>query len=153
MHAVARLADFLGIVGMIALLLGGIGVASGVNAFVARKVDVYAGVKQRAEDAIARVPGAHLLPGQFMAIRQAIGMSKGRAAGLAEQRPIRVLESTGIFWAAFEQRALLPAWRFATTTLPQWLGEQLECVERGAVSVQTLASVLAASAVLLAWLM
>ena len=51
--------------------------------FVAGKVDVYAGVKQRAEDAVARVPGAHLLPGQFMSIRQAIGMSKGRAAGLA----------------------------------------------------------------------
>jgi len=51
--------------------------------FAAGKIDVYAGVKQRAEDAIARVPGARLLPGQFMAIRQAIGMSKGRAAGLA----------------------------------------------------------------------
>ena len=51
--------------------------------FVAGKVDIYAGVKQRAEDAVARVPGAHLLPGQFMSIRQAIGMSKGRAAGLA----------------------------------------------------------------------
>ncbi|MDA1082238.1 MAG: ABC transporter permease [Gemmatimonadetes bacterium] len=40
--AIARLADFLGIVGMIALLLGGIGVASGVSAFVNRKVDIVA---------------------------------------------------------------------------------------------------------------
>ena len=32
---------------------------------------------------VKRLPGAHLLPGQFMAIRQAIGMSKGRPAGLA----------------------------------------------------------------------
>ena len=39
---VARLSDFLGVVGMIALLLGGIGVASGVNAFVNRKVDTVA---------------------------------------------------------------------------------------------------------------
>lgn len=39
---IGRLADFLGIVGMIALLLGGIGVASGVNAFVNRKVDTVA---------------------------------------------------------------------------------------------------------------
>ena len=31
----------------------------------------------------ARAPGAHLLPGQLMAIRQAIGMSKGKPAGLA----------------------------------------------------------------------
>ncbi len=40
--AIARLADFLGVVGMIALLLGGIGVASGVSAFVNRKVDTVA---------------------------------------------------------------------------------------------------------------
>lgn len=53
------------------------------DAFAARKVDVYAGVKQRAEDAVAAVPGARLLPGQFMSIRQAVGMSKGRPAGLA----------------------------------------------------------------------
>ena len=39
---VSRLADFLGVVGMIALLLGGIGVASGVSAFVNRKVDTVA---------------------------------------------------------------------------------------------------------------
>ncbi|HVZ49266.1 MAG TPA: FtsX-like permease family protein [Gemmatimonadaceae bacterium] len=40
--SISRLSDFLGIVGMIALLLGGIGVASGVNAFVNRKVDTVA---------------------------------------------------------------------------------------------------------------
>ena len=41
-EAVGRLSDFLGVVGMIALLLGGIGVASGVSAFVNRKVDTVA---------------------------------------------------------------------------------------------------------------
>jgi putative ABC transport system permease protein len=40
--AIDELAGFLGIVGLIALLLGGIGVASGVNAFVARKIDAVA---------------------------------------------------------------------------------------------------------------
>lgn len=40
--AVDRLTDFLAIVGLIALLLGGVGVASGVNAFVARKIDTVA---------------------------------------------------------------------------------------------------------------
>jgi len=39
---IGRLADFLGIVGLVALLLGGIGVASGVNAFVTRKIDTVA---------------------------------------------------------------------------------------------------------------
>ena len=41
-EAVARLADFLSIIGLIALLLGGIGVASGINAFVSAKIDTVA---------------------------------------------------------------------------------------------------------------
>jgi putative ABC transport system permease protein len=41
-ESVARLAEFLSVVGLIALLLGGIGVASGVNAFVASKIDTVA---------------------------------------------------------------------------------------------------------------
>ncbi|MFL5575203.1 MAG: ABC transporter permease [Gemmatimonadaceae bacterium] len=41
-QAIRRLSDFLGVVGLIALLLGGIGVASGVHAFVARKIDTVA---------------------------------------------------------------------------------------------------------------
>ncbi|HEY0931918.1 MAG TPA: FtsX-like permease family protein [Gemmatimonas sp.] len=41
-EAVARLADFLSVIGLIALLLGGIGVASGVNAFVSSKIDTVA---------------------------------------------------------------------------------------------------------------
>jgi polar amino acid transport system substrate-binding protein len=51
--------------------------------FVAGKVDALAGVKQRVDDAVARIPGARALDGRFMSIRQAIGMSKGRPAGLA----------------------------------------------------------------------
>ncbi|WP_337172254.1 FtsX-like permease family protein [Gemmatimonas aurantiaca] len=41
-EAVSRLADFLSVIGLIALLLGGIGVASGVNAFVSSKIDTVA---------------------------------------------------------------------------------------------------------------
>ena len=40
--AIESLSDFIGIVGLVALLLGGIGVASGVRAFVARKIDTVA---------------------------------------------------------------------------------------------------------------
>jgi polar amino acid transport system substrate-binding protein len=78
--------------------------------FVARKVDVYAGVKQRAEDAIARVPGAHLLPGQFMAIRQAIGMSKGRAAGLAYLKDfVEDIKASGLVAREIEAEGLKDA--------------------------------------------
>jgi putative ABC transport system permease protein len=41
-EAIGQLSDFLGVVGLVALLLGGIGVASGVSAFVARKIDTVA---------------------------------------------------------------------------------------------------------------
>ncbi len=41
-RATESLANFIGIVGMVALLLGGIGVASGVRSFVARKIDTVA---------------------------------------------------------------------------------------------------------------
>ncbi|MEP6778527.1 MAG: ABC transporter permease, partial [Gemmatimonadaceae bacterium] len=41
-ETVSRLANFLSIIGLVALLLGGIGVASGVNAFVAAKIDTVA---------------------------------------------------------------------------------------------------------------
>ena len=78
--------------------------------FVAGKVDIYAGVKQRAEDAVARVPGAHLLPGQFMSIRQAIGMSKGRAAGLAYLKDfVEDIKTSGLVAREIEAEGLKDA--------------------------------------------
>jgi putative ABC transport system permease protein len=41
-ESIDQLRDFLGVIGLVALLLGGIGVASGVNAFVMRKIDTVA---------------------------------------------------------------------------------------------------------------
>lgn len=41
-QAIDQLRDFLDVIGVVALLLGGIGVASGVNAFVMRKIDTVA---------------------------------------------------------------------------------------------------------------
>src|SRR4029079_2925023 len=41
-QAIDQLRDFLGVVGLVALLLGVSGVASGVNAFVMRKIDIVA---------------------------------------------------------------------------------------------------------------
>ncbi len=41
-EAVGRLADFLSVIGLIALLLGGIGVASGIHAFVVSRIDTVA---------------------------------------------------------------------------------------------------------------
>ncbi len=79
--AVDDLGDFLGLVGLVALLLGGIGVASGVHAFVARKIDTVA---------VLRCVGA--TSGQVLAIyaTQAAlmglaGAAVGAALGVAVQ--------------------------------------------------------------------
>jgi putative ABC transport system permease protein len=79
--AIESLSNFIGIVGLVALLLGGIGVASGVRAFVARKIDTVA---------VLRCLGAS--SGQVLAIYvvQAaamglIGAAAGAALGVAIQ--------------------------------------------------------------------
>ena len=79
--AIENLTSFIGIVGLVALLLGGIGVASGVRAFVARKIDTVA---------VLRCLGAS--SGQVLAIYvvQAaamglVGAAAGAALGVAIQ--------------------------------------------------------------------
>ena len=79
--AIENLSNFIGIVGLVALLLGGIGVASGVRAFVARKIDTVA---------VLRCLGAS--SGQVLAIYvvQAaamglLGAAAGAALGVAVQ--------------------------------------------------------------------
>jgi putative ABC transport system permease protein len=79
--AIENLSNFIGIVGLVALLLGGIGVASGVRAFVERKIDTVA---------VLRCLGAS--SGQVMAIYVAqaaamglVGAAAGAALGVAIQ--------------------------------------------------------------------
>ena len=79
--AIENLSNFIGIVGLVALLLGGIGVASGVRAFVERKIDTVA---------VMRCLGAS--SGQVLAIYVAqaaamglIGAAVGAALGVTVQ--------------------------------------------------------------------
>src|SRR4051812_26329844 len=79
--AIENLSNFIGIVGLVALLLGGIGVASGVRAFVERKIDTVA---------VMRCLGAS--SGQVLAIYVAqaaamglAGAAVGAALGVAIQ--------------------------------------------------------------------
>lgn len=51
--------------------------------FVAQQLDVAAGVKQQLQADARRLPGLRLLDGRFMVINQAMGLPKGRDAGLA----------------------------------------------------------------------
>ena len=79
--AIENLTSFIGIVGLVALLLGGIGVASGVRAFVARKIDTVA---------VLRCLGAS--SGQVLtiyvvqaAVMGLVGAAAGAALGVAVQ--------------------------------------------------------------------
>jgi putative ABC transport system permease protein len=79
--AIDQLSRFIGIVGLVALLLGGVGVASGVRAFVARKIDTVA---------ILRCLGASSEQVLAMYVAQAaamgiIGAIAGAAIGVAVQ--------------------------------------------------------------------
>ena len=80
-QGIEELSDFLGIVGLIALLLGGIGVASGVNAFVTRKIDTVAVL--RCLGATSRqVLGIYTLQAAVMGL---LGAMLGAAIGIAVQ--------------------------------------------------------------------
>lgn len=78
---IGRLADFLGIVGLIALLLGGIGVASGVNAFVTRKIDTVAVLRCLGATS-GQVLAIYVLQAAVMGF---LGAAIGAALGVAMQ--------------------------------------------------------------------
>lgn len=50
--------------------------------FLAQNLDVAAGVKQQLQADAQRLPGLRLLDGRFMVIQQAMGLPKGRDAGV-----------------------------------------------------------------------
>jgi polar amino acid transport system substrate-binding protein len=55
-----------------------------VNLFLQQKADVAAGVRQQLEDDAKRHAGLRLLPGRFMVIQQAMGLSKSRGKAAAD---------------------------------------------------------------------
>jgi len=78
--------------------------------FAAGKVDALAGVKQRVDDAVARTPGTRVLDGRFMSIRQAIGTSKGRPAGVAYLKDfVEEVKASGLVGREIEQAGLRDA--------------------------------------------
>ncbi|HUQ80222.1 MAG TPA: FtsX-like permease family protein [Gemmatimonadaceae bacterium] len=80
-ESIDQLSDFLGVVGLVALLLGGIGVASGVHAFVARKIDTVAVL--RCLGATSRqVLIIYVLQAAVMGL---VGAAAGAALGVAIQ--------------------------------------------------------------------
>jgi putative ABC transport system permease protein len=80
-EAIENLSDFIGIVGLVALLLGGIGVASGVRAFVARKIDTVAVLRCLGASS-GQVLTIYVVQAAAMGL---IGAAAGAALGVAIQ--------------------------------------------------------------------
>jgi putative ABC transport system permease protein len=79
--AIENLTSFIGIVGLVALLLGGIGVASGVRAFVARKIDTVAVLRCLGASS-GQVLGIYVVQAAAMGL---VGAAAGAALGVAIQ--------------------------------------------------------------------
>ncbi|MEO8580606.1 MAG: ABC transporter permease, partial [Gemmatimonadales bacterium] len=79
--AIENLSNFIGIVGLVALLLGGIGVASGVRAFVARKIDTVAVLRCLGASS-GQVLGIYVAQAAAMGL---VGAAAGAALGVAVQ--------------------------------------------------------------------
>lgn len=80
-EAIQQLTRFIGIVGLVALLLGGVGVASGVRAFVARKIDTVA-ILRCIGASSGQVLGMYVAQAAAMGI---IGATIGAALGVGIQ--------------------------------------------------------------------
>lgn len=80
-QAVEQLRDFLSVIGLVALLLGGIGVASGVNAFVLRKIDTVAVLRCLGATS-GQVLGVYVLQALAMGV---VGAAAGAVLGVALQ--------------------------------------------------------------------
>jgi polar amino acid transport system substrate-binding protein len=71
---------------------------------VAAKVDVLGGVRQHLVANAAKLPGSRVLEGRFMAIQQALGIPKGREAGVNYLREfIEDVKASGLVAQAIEK--------------------------------------------------
>lgn len=75
--------------------------------FLARDLDVAAGVRQQMEADARRVPGVRVLDGNFMVINQAMGMPKGGDAGLDYLRDfVEQMKASGFVAAALARHGI-----------------------------------------------
>ena len=71
---------------------------------IAGKVDVLGGVRQHLVANTAKLPGSRVFDGRFMAIQQALGIPKGREAGLSYLREfIEEVKASGFVAQALEK--------------------------------------------------
>lgn len=75
--------------------------------FLAQKLEVAAGVKQQLQADAKRLPGLRLLDGRFMVINQAMGIPKGRDAGIRYLRDfIEEMKASGFVAQALARHSI-----------------------------------------------
>ena len=79
-----------------------------VDAFLAEKAEVAAGVRQQLELDARRLPGLRLLPGRFMVIEQAMGSPKARGPEVAAElaRYVEAMKASGFVAQALKRHAI-----------------------------------------------
>lgn len=78
--------------------------------FMAQNLEVAAGVRQQLQADAQRLPGLRLLDGRFMVINQAMGIPKGRDAGLAYVRSfVEDMKASGFVAEALRRHQTLGA--------------------------------------------
>ncbi len=79
-----------------------------VDTFMGLGAEVAAGVKQQLEADAARVPGLRLLPGRFMVIQQAMGISKARgdAAAAVLRTYVEAMKANGFVATALARHGI-----------------------------------------------
>ena len=79
-----------------------------VDTFMGLGAEVAAGVKQQLEVDAARVPGLRLLPGRFMVIQQAMGISKARgdAAAAVLRTYVEAMKANGFVATALARHGI-----------------------------------------------
>jgi polar amino acid transport system substrate-binding protein len=74
---------------------------------LAGKVDALGGVRQHLVANTAKLPGSRVLDGRFMAIQQALGIPKGREAGISYLREfIEDVKASGLVAQALEKTGI-----------------------------------------------
>ncbi len=75
--------------------------------FLEQKLEVSAGVKQQLELDMQRLPGLRMLPGRFMEINQAMGMTKGKPAAIAYLRSfVEEMKASGFVAEALKRHGV-----------------------------------------------
>ena len=78
-----------------------------IDLFMAQNLEVAAGVKQQLQADAKRLPGLRLLDGRFMVINQAMGIPKGREAGLKYVRDfVEEMKASGFVAEALKRHRI-----------------------------------------------